>query len=42
MTNITKLIDIIDDVNFMIVKFIDRIDPVKIDEWDSYINSNNA
>jgi len=38
MTNRTKLIDIIDDVNFMIVKFTDRIDPVKIDEWDSYIS----
>ena len=38
MTNRTKLIDIIDDVNFMIVKFVDQIDPVRIDEWDSYIS----
>ena len=38
MTNRTKLIDIVDDVNFMIVKFVDQIDPVRIDEWDSYIS----
>jgi len=34
MTIRTKLIDIIDDVNFMIVKFVDQVDPQRIDEWD--------
>ena len=30
MTNRTKLIDIVDDVNFMIVKFVDQIDPLEL------------
>jgi hypothetical protein len=34
MTTRIKLIDIIDDVNFMIVKFFDQVDPQRIDEWD--------
>ena len=39
MTNRTKLIDIIDDVNFMIVKFVDQIDPQRIDEWETYVRN---
>ena len=39
MTTRTKLIDIIDDVNFMIVKFVDQIDPQRIDEWETYVRN---
>ena len=38
MTEKTKLIDLIDDVNFMILKFVDQINPDKIEEWNSYLN----
>lgn len=37
MTKTIKLIDMIDDVNFMIVKFLDQIDPERIVEWEKYI-----
>ena len=37
MTKKIKLIDMIDDVNFMIVKFIDEIDPQRIVEWEKYV-----
>lgn len=37
MTKKIKLIDMIDDVNFMIVKFVDQIDPHRIEEWEKYV-----
>lgn len=33
----TKLIDLIDDVNFMILKFIDDVDPIRVEEWNQYV-----
>ena len=37
MTKKIKLIDMIDDVNFMIIRFVDQIDPQRIEEWETYV-----
>jgi len=39
MTKKIKLIDMIDDVNFMIIRFVDQIDPQRIEEWETYVRN---